>query len=179
MTSDESTLDEDLVRRIRAIFLNERPHVSIAEGAELLGWPVTEMARAIADGEIRIDTTDGAQWITREELIAKAMELWPLDVIEPALGDDADLALPDSLRLAELNLRLPVDLIEKLEEQARLEGTSVGAIISRRIKAIAELHYDELARTIPGFAEAMAWPHEPGADDETPAPLPRRPKRSN
>ena len=44
-------LDQDLINRIRAIFLHQRPHVSISEATVLLGWSRGEMTQAIAAGD--------------------------------------------------------------------------------------------------------------------------------
>ena len=46
--------DQDLIHRIRTIFLHQRPHVSIAEGTVLLGWSRGEMSEAIAAGEVEV-----------------------------------------------------------------------------------------------------------------------------
>ena len=69
-------LEPDVINRIRTIFLYQRPHVSIAEATVLLGWSRGEMSQAIAAGEIEINTTSVGKWIWREELMAKALELW-------------------------------------------------------------------------------------------------------
>lgn len=50
--------DRDVTKRIRRIFLHQRPHVTIAEATVLLGWSRGEMSRAIADGEIEVNTTE-------------------------------------------------------------------------------------------------------------------------
>jgi len=80
-------LPEDFTKRIRHIFLHQRPHVSIMTAATLLGWPQARMRAAIAAGEIETNVTPFATWVWREELMAKAIELWPLDAIEEALGE--------------------------------------------------------------------------------------------
>jgi hypothetical protein len=78
-------LDSDIIARIRHIFLHQRPHVSLMTAANDLGWSLTQMRLAVARGEIRVMKTKLATWIWREELVAKALELWPLHVIEEAL----------------------------------------------------------------------------------------------
>jgi len=103
----EVLLEADVVERIRTIFLQPRPHVSIAEGTALLGWTRAEMSEAIRSGEIEVERSRTDTWIWREELMAKALEAWPLEMIEAALGDDCGQALPDSLRLTDLHVRLP------------------------------------------------------------------------
>ncbi len=64
-------LDQDLIHRIRSIFLHQRPHVTIAEGTVLLGWSRGEMSRAIAAGEVEINATPLGRWIWREELMRR------------------------------------------------------------------------------------------------------------
>src|SRR5207244_6290507 len=99
-------LDEDLINRIRTIFLHQRPHVSIAEATVLLGWPREEMSRAIAAGEVEVTSTSVGKWIWREELMAKALEIWAPEVIEEALGAGAQGVLAEAVRLIRLPLRL-------------------------------------------------------------------------
>src|SRR5688572_28192128 len=100
-------LDHDVINRIRSIFLHQRPHVTIAEATVLLGWTRGEMSGAIAAGEIEINTTSVGSWIWREELLAKALEHWPPEVLEEALGSDAAGVLPEAIRLTDLQVRLP------------------------------------------------------------------------
>jgi hypothetical protein len=47
------------------------------------------------------------KWFRRAEMMAKALEIWPLHVIEEALEDDSDGILPQAIRCAELRVRLP------------------------------------------------------------------------
>src|SRR6267154_909101 len=68
----EVLLEADVVERIRTIFLQPRPHVSIAEGTALLGWTRSEMSEAIRSGEIEVERSCVDTWIWREELMAKA-----------------------------------------------------------------------------------------------------------
>jgi hypothetical protein len=100
-------LESDVIESIRHIFLHHRPHVSIMQAAARLGWSVRQMKEAIDAGEIETNTTPLATWVWREELIAKALEVWPLDVIEEALGEDASRVLPPALRAQVLRARVP------------------------------------------------------------------------
>ena len=77
-------LNPDVIANIRHIFLHPRPHVSVMTAANLLGWTLSQMKAAIAAGEIETNVTPLATWVWREELMAKALELWPFDVIEEA-----------------------------------------------------------------------------------------------
>src|SRR6266849_267771 len=100
-------LEADLIDRIRHIFLHPRPHVSISQATALLGWSRREMGDAIAAGEVELMATPLGKWVWRKELIAKALEVWPLEIIEEALGVHADRVLPDAVRTKEVRARLP------------------------------------------------------------------------
>jgi len=115
-------LETDVIDRIRHIFLHPRPHVSISQATSLLGWTWRRMNDAIAAGDVELMTTPIGKWFWRHELMSKALETWPLDVIEEALGDDADGVLPQAIRTKELRVRLPrhhVDMLEYRAEQGR------------------------------------------------------------
>jgi hypothetical protein len=60
----------------------------------------------------------GGKWFPRAEMMAKALEIWPMHVIEEALGDEADGVLPQAIRSAELRVRLPRYHIDMLEYRA-------------------------------------------------------------
>ena len=92
-------LEPTLIADIRHIFLHQRPHVSISQATALLGWTRSQMTEAIAAGEVVLMETPLGKWIWREELMAKALEQWPREVIEEALG--AEAVLPNAVRLAE------------------------------------------------------------------------------
>jgi hypothetical protein len=151
-------LESDVIERIRRIFLQVRPYVSIRQAAWLLGWTWEEMQTAIAEGTVELTTTPLGKWFGREELFAKALEAWPLEVIEDALGDDASRILPHALRTAELRFRLPRFQIDMLRYFARQEATTVSTIVSVELDHLANANLAELSANVPGFAEAMAWP---------------------
>lgn len=151
-------LDPFVIQRIRHIFLQPRPHVSIWQATELLGWTRGEMKEAIAAGEVELMTTPLGKWFWREELMAKALETWPLDVIEEALGAEAEGVLPHALRTAELRVRLPRHHVAMLEYRAEQWETTVSGVLARELDGVASAHAEELSAVIPGFAKAMAWP---------------------
>ncbi len=111
-------LEPVVVSRIRHIFLQPRPHVSIMQAEGLLGWTRRQMSEAIENGEVELWTTTLGKWFPRAEMMAKALEIWPVHVIEEALGDDADGILPQAIRSAELRVRLPRHHIDMLEYRA-------------------------------------------------------------
>ena len=155
--------DPDLIDRIRTIFLHQRPHVSIAEATVLLGWSRREMSRAIAGGEVEVTTTAVGKWLWREELMAKALELWPAETIEEALGADAGKVLPEAVRLIDLHVRLPRHQVAMLEHFAERERASVSSVLARELAGVASAHADELSGAVVGFADALAWPDAEGA----------------
>jgi hypothetical protein len=55
-------------------------------------------------------------------MMAEALVIWPMHVIEEALGDDADGILPQAIRSAELRGRLPRYHIDMLEYRADPAG---------------------------------------------------------
>ena len=103
-------------------------------------------------------TTPLGKWFWPEELMAKALETWPLDVIEEALGDDADGVLPHALRTAELRVRLPRHHIAMLEYRAEQDQTTISGVLAKELDGIASTHAPELSAAIPGFAAAFTWP---------------------
>jgi hypothetical protein len=151
-------LEPNVIARIRHIFLHPRPHVSISQATDLLGWTHGQMKTAIAAGEVELRTTPLGKWFPREELMAKALETWPLDVIEDALGPDAARILPQALRTAELRVRLPRHHIDMLEYRAGQQHTTISGVLTRELDGIASAHADELSAALPGFAAALAWP---------------------
>src|SRR3954449_4241183 len=116
-------LETDVIDRIRHIFLHPRPHVSISQATALLGWTRRQMSEAIGSGEVELWTTPVGKWFPRAEMMAKALEIWPMHVIEEALGEDADGILPQAIRSAELRVRLPRHHIDMLEYRGGRGGT--------------------------------------------------------
>jgi hypothetical protein len=151
-------LETDVIDRIRHIFLHPRPQVSISQAAALLGWSRGRMSEAIEAGEVELWATPVGKWFPRVEMMAKALEVWPLHLIEEALGDDAEGVLPQAIRCAELRVRLPRYHIDMLEYRADQQETTVGGVLARELDGIASAHIEELSAALPGFAEAMAWP---------------------
>jgi hypothetical protein len=159
--------DLDLINRIRSIFLHQRPHVTIAEATALLGWSRGEMSRAIAAGEVEVMATSLGKWLWREELMAKALELWAPETIEEALGAEAEGVLPEAVRLIDLHVRLPRHQVAMLEHFAERDRTTVSGVLARELDEVASAHADELWWAVTGFANALAWP-----DAETVAQAP-------
>jgi hypothetical protein len=155
--------DQDLINRIRTIFLHQRPHVTIAEATVLLGWSRGEMSRAIGAGEVEVTSTAVGKWLWREELMAKALELWSPEVIEEALGAEADGVLPEAVRLIDLHVRLPRHQVAMLAHFAEREQTTVSNVLTRELDGVASANAEGLSWAVAGFADALAWPDAEGA----------------
>jgi hypothetical protein len=140
---------------IRRIFLTPRPNVALMTAADLLGTTLKELKRDIDDGVIVAVSTALGPRLSKEELIAVAMQRWEQSVIEDALGEDAASVLPEAIRLVELRARVPRYQRDVLRELARREGTSVDAVLARELEDVASAHAEELASALPELRAAM------------------------
>lgn len=130
-------LDPDFVHRIRSIFLHERPYVSICDASSLLGWSREEAEAAVAAGEIEVARTWVGEVVETREVVAKARERWPAEVIEEALGREAAIVLPPGLRTHSVHARLP---------SIRSRWSSISRMRSRRASGISSR---SSSRTLP------------------------------
>ena len=153
----------DLSKRIRSIFLHERPNVSIEEAARLLGWSDIELRQAIAAGDIEVKQTCSGREIGLEEIVGKALELWPMEWIEEALGRDAAMVLPSELRTGKVSIRLPRYQIMMLIHLARQRDTTFCHVIAQQLTYLADEHQQEFDAAIAGFSDAFHWPYIDGA----------------
>jgi hypothetical protein len=151
-------LESDVLDRIRAIFLHPRPHVDLSEATALLGWSGHRMREAIKAGEIEVCRTSIGEWVWREELMAKALETWPRETIEAALGVAVETVLPFHVQLTDLHARVPRYQLSMLEYLAGQHRTTVSDVLTRELDGIASEHADELTAALPGFGVAIAWP---------------------
>ena len=151
--------NSDLANRIRSIFLHDEPTVSTETAAALLGWSRAELTRAVAASEVEAKYSCSARVIGIEEVVGKALEMWPLEAIEEALGRDAALVLPPELRTQSLSVRLPRYQIAMLRVLAQQRQTTVGHLIARQLEYLADEHMHEMSAAIPGFSDAFHWPH--------------------
>jgi hypothetical protein len=150
--------EPELIQRIRTIFLHERLFVSIPDAARLLGWSREEMEAAIETHDVEAGTMCSGMGIEREEVIAKAREQWPAEVIEDALGRAAERVLPRGLRTRRITARLPRYQADMIEYLAGQQQTTVGHVLSRQLDDLASEHFEKLSSSIPDFAEAFRWP---------------------
>lgn len=151
-------LDSAVAARIRHIFLHPRPHVSISTAAALLGWTRTAMKAAIDGGEIATMQTPLATWIWREELMAKALEIWSHETIEEALGEEAERVLPRAVRLVELRARVPRYQLVALQYVADRERTTISHVVTRELEDLASVVAIETASVLPTLTTAIGWP---------------------
>jgi hypothetical protein len=150
--------ESEQTNRIHDIFLQESPLVNIAAATRLLGWTDIQMRQAITNGEVDPIPAGGGKSLRREELWAKALEIWPLETIEDVLGPDAERILPPPIRLADLHLRVPRYHIAMLHHLAARDRTTVNALVIRELDALASATAEELSSSLPEFAAAMNWP---------------------
>jgi hypothetical protein len=75
--------------------------------------------------------------------------LWPLHVIEEALGDDADGILRRDSE-CELRVRLPRHHIDMLKPRAEQQETTISGVLERELDGIASAHIEELLAALPG-----------------------------
>jgi hypothetical protein len=96
------------------------------------------------------------------ELASFGMDFWPqeapMNAIAAALGADLADAIPELLRLADLEVRIPRLEILALERLADRDGKSVDAVLARELLDVISAHSEYLATAIPGFTAALRWP---------------------
>jgi hypothetical protein len=94
-----------------------------------------------------------------DELVSFAMDFWEQVDIEAALGAELAEALPDLLQLADLEVRIPRIEVMTLEKMAARDGKSVDTVLARELRDVMSAQSEWLAKEIPGFAAALAWPY--------------------
>jgi hypothetical protein len=87
-----------------------------------------------------------------EELMAKALETWPREVIEEALGADADTVLPEADRLVELRARIPRYQLAMLQHLADQQQTTMSHVLTRKLEDLASAHAENSRALCPGSA---------------------------
>lgn len=148
----------DTNTQIRELFLQPGPTYPIAEAAVLLGIDWREMRAWMESGELEgVDTADGLV-LPWAELVSFGMDLWSQEAVEEVLGPEISEALPELLRLAELEVRIPRFEIVALQRLAAIDGETVSAVLARELRDLMWVHSKWLAREVPGFATAFAWP---------------------
>jgi hypothetical protein len=143
---------------IRRLFLDPKDTYSDAEAAEILGMEPLDLKRRIESGELEGGRTCRCMTVSRKELISFALDHWPQETIEEALGDDLAKAIPKLLRLADLHVRIPRFEILALERLAERDGKSVDTVLARELLDVVSANSDYLGSNAPDLAAALRWP---------------------
>lgn len=153
---------------IRRLFLRPRSSYSVAAAARLLGLTVKQLREWVAAGEVEAIETERGLTLPWAEVVAFGMDLWSQTAVEEALGADLARAVPELLRLTELEVRLPRIEVVALHRVAERKGRTVDAILASELLDFVSVHAEWLEQEVPGFAAALAWP-EPVVN-ESPTP---------
>ncbi|HEX8154456.1 MAG TPA: hypothetical protein VF698_15085 [Thermoanaerobaculia bacterium] len=146
---------------IRTLFLHPKPTYAIGEAATLLEMDWRDLRGWMETGEVEGIETDEGLVLPWAELVSFGMDFWSQEVVEEALGADLAEALPELLRLTELEVRIPRMEVVALERLAALDGETVSAVLARELRDLVSVHSEWLSQEVPGFAEALAWPETP------------------
>jgi hypothetical protein len=68
-------------------------------------------------------------------------------------------AIPELLRLCDLEVRIPRMEVVALERLAARDGKSVDAVLSAELRDLVSAQSEWLASVIPEFASALSWPY--------------------
>lgn len=158
-------LTPDLTERIRTIFLHPRSFVSIDEAGALLGWSAEQMREAIEGQDIDLTAACSGKVVPCDELRALTLHALPIEWIERALGARAARVLPPGIRSRSMRVRIPAYQAAMLDYLAEQQHTTAGHVIAAALEDLVSERLEVLAQAIPGFADAVAWPH---AHDELP-----------
>lgn len=143
---------------IRFLFLHPRPNYRLGQAADLLGISIADLRSWIEVGEIEVVETDNGTAIPWGELVSFAMDFWSQEIVEEALGKDLAGVIPELLRLADLEVRIPRMQVVALERLAAIDDESVSAVLARELRDLVSVHAEWLSEEVPGFAEALHWP---------------------
>lgn len=145
--------------QIRNLFLHPRPTYMPAEAAEAIGMSVDDVRGWMDVGELEgVDTRDGVV-LPWAELASFAMGFWEQEEIEEALGSRVAEAIPELLRLCDLEVRIPRMEVVALERLAARDGKSVDAVLACELRDLVSVQSEWLASVVPGFASALSWPY--------------------
>ncbi len=143
---------------VRRLFLQPKPRYSLSAAARLLGMSAKELRGWIESGEIETVETKRGPALPWEEVVSFGMDFWSQAVVEEALGADVAAAIPELVRLTELNVRLPRFEVAALERVSAREGRPVDAVLASELLDFVSAEAAWLSREIPGFAAALSWP---------------------
>ncbi len=145
----------DAATHIRRLFLEPKETYPIRDAAEILCMPLPDVLGWMEVGELEgVDSSHGVM-LSWGELASFGMDFWPQEAIEAALGADLADAIPQLLRLADLEVRIPRLEILALERLADRDGKSVDAVLARELLDVVSANSEDLATAIPGFTAAL------------------------
>jgi hypothetical protein len=145
-------------QRVREVFLRPQLSYTPVEAAELLGWTIFEIDRAIGEGDVEATRTCSGPRVAWQEVTVMITAQHPQAVIEHALDREVTSVMPDLVRLAELRVEIPRYQTVMLSKLAERDNTSVDELLSRHLLDLAGAEVDWLNETIPQFTLAMRWP---------------------
>jgi hypothetical protein len=143
---------------IRTLFLHPKATYAVVDAAALLGMDEADLRGWMEVGELEGVMTDEGLVLSWGELVSFGMDFWSQEVVEEALGAELAEALPELLRLTDLEVRIPRMEVVALERLAAVGGESVSGVLARELRDLVSAHAEWLSREVPGFAEALAWP---------------------
>ncbi len=144
---------------IRNLFLHPIHTYTPTEAAEAIGMSVEDVEGWMEVGELEGVEANYSIVLPWVELVSFAMGFWEQEEIEEALGADVAEALPELLRLCDLDVRIPRMEVVALERLAARDGKSVDAVLAAELRDLVSAQSEWLASVIPGFAAALAWPY--------------------
>jgi hypothetical protein len=143
---------------IRSLFLHPQRTYPITEAAAVLGMDWRDMRAWLESGELEGVETDAGLVLPWEELVSFGMDFWSQEVVEEALGAELAEALPELLRLTDLEVRIPRMEVVALERLAARDRSTVSTVLARELRDLVSAHSEWLSAEVPGFAAALAWP---------------------
>ena len=143
---------------IRQVFAAPQDFYTPEEAAALLGWSRFEATRMTDEGAVEITPDSSGDRIAWREIAVALTARYPQAEIESALGPAMASAIPESVRLADLRLRIPRYQIAMLDALALRERISVDEFVTRHLLDLASSEADWLRRRVRGFEAAMRWP---------------------
>jgi len=112
---------------IRTLFLHPKPTYAIGEAATLLEMDWRDLRGWMETSEVEGIETDEGLVLPWAELVSFGIDFWSQEVVEEALGAELAEALPELLRLTDLEVRIPRMEVVALERLAALDGETVSA----------------------------------------------------
>ena len=147
-----------LTNNIRCLFLERKRAYTVREASAILAMSSPDLRGWIEAGELEGEEATDGLLLPWSELVSFAMDFWDQEEIERALGDELSMAIPELLRLAELQVRIPRIEVVALKHVAARDGKSVSAVLGRELLDFVSAHSEWLSRDVAGFDEAFAWP---------------------